>query len=652
LATLDEDVTEIYEQRFVIGDNFLDTVAKNMVRSDYKKITEVMSNCIDAGATKIYLTINDKLFRCMDDGSGMKKDDIAAFCRAGDSNKVIRRENGETGLLGWFVFASVLIPTLGPGYSIRTVSEEANYGFSEKFPEGKQSADRTIEVKRYRMDGKPHGTTLRIENPSFQKGFNLTSLKKIIQREFSPFREYRIFINKKELKPKGIENAIKIHYEQDIPLVGKTKGIFYITHRPVPADSGIFLYVNGRKVADPKTLIDVGSIKNVLKNRLIGQIFIIGGGLEDSILVHREGFADTESYRSMVAYLTEAVKDVRCVFDATEVDTKIDTVLEKGRGGLQAKLKKLIRRGAPEINESIKISYERFGSDEYPITFGHDAQMIMVNLDHPRMKITAKTSPVAFKQPLLDETINAIALHRAETESRHFDFEIYQDTRAEYYKYLNNRPALVVQEAEEQIHDRVIYQLAEARKFAGVSLGDMRYMVQTGIVPSYSENEVLGRELKTGIKDMKNKVTLYHIAKKLHENPLPVHIKKLERAMDDAGEYIRPFAQAVENEKGTAYLIDELAVPLFEEIMDSKGIQATKKRDYNAKGVFQMLNHRYHNTQDLEKAFNLNGFQADEVIEYAQANEIPLLGKDNKYSLLHFFLAAVRYRNESFENAN
>ena len=221
----------------------------------------------------------------------MTPEGLQAFYRLGDSPKISQPISpaGRT-RIGKFGVATILLSYLAKEYTLRTEKDGIKTIASEVF-EGKLMSDKEIPFRTTETSPETHGTQISMKRLNFEEGkeFSTKELKKKIQWELPLLPDFKVYLNEEQVEPKSISDAIQFKIDERGANMGKVNGDIYFTGHATKMN-GIHIYVNGRRIGDPKSFIDTDNIKRGLVGRIVG--VINADELESAILFDRGRFKE------------------------------------------------------------------------------------------------------------------------------------------------------------------------------------------------------------------------------------------------------------------------------------------------------------------------------------------------------------------------
>jgi len=292
-----------------LGENAPDLIANLVISGTIPAIEELVANSYDADATRVDIEFNPKedVLTIRDDGIGMAADDgLEGFYRLGDSHKLKHpiSPGGRT-RIGKFGVGTILIKYLCGEYELVTEKDGRRTVIKEELEDIVSSKKQIPGVESKSDQGSGTQITMRKLKFSGDEDFSLDELRNRLQWDLPILPDFSLFVNNEKVSSKTIENADTFRVSTKGEHMGEITGNIYSTKRATKM-AGIHIYVNGRRVGDPRTLLK-SVVRHALVDRLVG--IIHADGLEEAILFDRGRFReDHPGVRELNKTVHEAIR--------------------------------------------------------------------------------------------------------------------------------------------------------------------------------------------------------------------------------------------------------------------------------------------------------------------------------------------------------
>lgn len=324
-------------------------LSKEMYDTPEAAIEELIQNSVDAEAKNIIIHTGKKGISFFDDGIGMNKKRIEAFCTQGTKYKIInkftkkgKKVMGNKGIGRYAIFKLTEQCTC----NTRTLEHPPNECSSWEldihgFVVGKTL---TIIPKICTFNTGTRYVMTKLTSDGVLLTKRLKELKDRIIRNWN-LEEYSIYINDERLKPEDIkyEKGFFEEYNRSVSGVYITGKIGLVTKEG--NTSGILIKVNGRGVGNPKNFID--SKYTSFYSRIRGMLNI--DAFSNIINVGRNGFIETEEkYQVVDKFIKEELKKI------------LDKKLQQQEEYKELKFMNELTNFFKELAESLEECFEKY----------------------------------------------------------------------------------------------------------------------------------------------------------------------------------------------------------------------------------------------------------------------------------------------------
>lgn len=607
-----------------LGSNAPDLIANLVVTSTIGAIEELVANSYDADANRVDIEYGQEASTLVirDDGTGMSHDGLRSFYRLGDSPK-IKEPISPSGRprIGKFGVGTILLKSLCQEYELTTERGGQRTIVTERLEE-KVSSDTQITGRTESTIKDAHGTQLVLRNLRFKSNggdstaapFSLAELKRKLQWDLPILPDFSIYLNGEKIESKSVENGTTFSLDTKGTHMGQVRGNLYLTAKKAVMP-GIHVYVNGRKVGDPKTFIDERSLATL--DRVVG--IVHADGLEKAILFDRGRFR--EDHPGVVEFgrmIEKAMKQVE-QYRRSEGGRSV-------RGRIIARRKDFLNRArirlsgveGSGIDKTTKVGFESYDDRTLPGKFDQDGNKLTINDRYPTLVIDASTTPANYAPAIIAAMIDTIAMRSGSLPG-------FLRLRADLWSRV--RPATDSEDQRSEIHPLVVYALNDLARVSGYRVGELRYLADAGAIPM-REDGIVGRDFSEAAHALHGFRTLYGIvydslaeAKDESVNvasgisPL---IERIHGILESIEESVKPFVRPFgESGAQPAYLVEETCAQEVYDLLRSPACDA-RKRAYDPAGAFTTLYHRSFTIPQLAKATGSTLENVSQVIGYAK----------------------------------
>jgi len=382
-----------------MGKGAMTDVSRALSTDPYVIATEMVANAWDADSPvcAVFYDPQDDLLSFGDFGHGMTPRGLVNYFQVGDSEK--RRQPLSPGgrhMMGRFNFATFSIPSLCTQFELRTVYNGVESVVRQDFSRGIPESDQKIPYETHRAKQTRNQTTLKLTGLRFGEGegFTLRGLYRRLQWEFQlPPDEMTIFLNDTEVTPKVIPSARKFKVDQPIT-GGRVIGTYYLLNRG-SKDSGIHVYVHGRRNGDPSSLIDYDSLTRSAENRILA--ILHANPLETAILADRTRFDRTDKrFREFMnvvngfnRQVSQKARQVSAQRQKTRTFSFIPSALAKVTDHLA-------RVGVPEVTRDTEVTFDEGYKGSDLGRYDSINNKIVINGSNPSAFLPEGTADVPF----------------------------------------------------------------------------------------------------------------------------------------------------------------------------------------------------------------------------------------------------------------
>ncbi len=598
-----------------LGRNAPDLIANLVVSGTIPALEELIANAYDADATRVNLEYRPELDALLlkDNGSGMTAENgLESFYRLGDSPKIKEPVSaaGRT-RIGKFGVATILLRSLCDSYKLTTIQDGRKTIIHERLEE-RVSSDKPITGREVSIESDAHGTALLLKGLKFTEGdnFSLAELKRRIQWDLPLLPDFQVYVNGEAVQSKQIESATIFKIDTDGKHMGSIKGNLYLTNKKALM-TGVHVYVNGRKIGDPKTFLRQDRLS--MRDRIVG--IVHADNLEEAILFDRGRFREDHPG---VVELGKTLAKAAGVIEQYTRDTSERSMVNKVQGQrgriTQKAVSQLVRAKVEGIDKNTSVE---FSDDIDPIVPGRhypDTNTIYLNNKHPSLVPTSVTTIPRYEQAVIGAVIDALALE--ETERGKSPLQEFLKRRGELWEQLQATSER--ETAKGEIHPMVMYQLSDLGRLSTKGLGVMRYLAEGEVFPMHEEG-VLGRDFLEAQRAMHGFATLYEIVHdKLSEQNgnsrsptnLTTVMERFHAILDKAGKKSEPFVyRADDKAPRPAYVVEQMCADRVYSLLRSPAVDM-RRSDANPEQVFSDA---YNEAYTIPELARTAGIKIDEV---------------------------------------
>lgn len=551
--------------------------------------------------------------RLKDNGSGMTAEKgLESFYRLGDSPKIKEPISAAGRMrIGKFGVATILLRSLCNGYKLTTEQEGRKTIIHEQLEE-RVSSDKPIMGREVSTDPNAHGTSLLLKGLKFAEGdnFSLAELKRRIQWDLPLLPDFKVYVNGEAVQSKQIESATIFKLDTEGKHMGSIRGNLYLTNKKALM-TGVHVYVNGRKIGDPKTFLRQDRLS--MRDRIIG--IVHADSLEEAILFDRGRFR--EDHPGVVELGKTLAKAVGVVEQYTR-DTSERSMVTKVQGQrnriTQKALSQLVRAKVEGIDKNTSVEFSDDIDAIIPGRHYPDTNAIYLNNKHPSLVPTSVTTVPRYEQAVIGAVIDALALE--DTERGKSPLQDFLKRRGELWEQLQATSERETLKSE--IHPMVMYQLTDLGRLSEKGLGAIRYLAE-GSAFHVQEEGVLGKDFLEAQKMMHGFTTLYEVVHdKLAEANgssrgaanLTTVMERFHGILNQVGKKVEPFVyRAGEKTDHHAYVVEQTCIDRVYSLLRSPAVDM-RRSDANPEQAFTEAYNQAYTIPELARA---SGIKIDEV---------------------------------------
>lgn len=429
----------------VLGASGVSDLSRAVTTDPYVCVTELVANAYDADANSCSIEYDPKKgdFSVVDDGSGMTPHDLVSFFRIGDSPKKTEPISPEgRRRIGKFGVATLIIPNMCDSYELVTRRNGLETTVREDFSRGLARSG-NIPYSSSRVDKGEHGTELCMHGLKFGdwNDFLLRTLYGRLQWEFQLPPDFEIYLNNKPVEPKAIPHAKKFVVDERFG-DGKIQGTVYLLTRSSPLN-GIHVYVNGRRIGDPSSLVDYSGLAGAARGRILG--ILHANPLEEAILLDRSRFDRTNRRVLKFFEFVDRLNHKVAHAARRRSESRRKDVIEKNVPSALVRIADyLARSGVPEVGRDTEIIFSDKVSQGEIGRIDPQMRCIMLSSRQPALVVPPGTFRLPFvsrphyEDAMLHAVVDTIALDRARRARKANSFSYFASQRDEIWGMLKN----------------------------------------------------------------------------------------------------------------------------------------------------------------------------------------------------------------------
>ncbi|MBW3017399.1 ATP-binding protein, partial [Candidatus Woesearchaeota archaeon] len=472
-----------------LGSDIVDRISELAISDTYSALIELLANSYDADASRVDLAY-DGTMSVSDDGDGMTPKDLESFYRLGDSPKRTETVSpkGRT-RIGKYGVATILLKYLTREYTLVTQKGGIESVVHEKF-EGRLSPAKEIPFKTKRVDKKLHGTTISLSGLNFdvrEDDFELSELINRIQWELPLLPDFTVYVNGEQVKSKSIENAVEFRIDEQRERMGRVHGSFYFCRRPTPM-AGIHVYVNGRRVGDPKTFL--GNSEKLRAGQQTRVVAVLhADDLEKAILFNRRMFKEDDAgYKKLRQLASKALYKIRNYVESHSVSNRGQYIENRMSVLIDKIRKRLVSGGVREITAETQFKFSTDIKRMFPGKYEQAANIFYFNKDFPSLSVEMYRTAQQYELALLNAVVDTLAYRRAHRKQKKSIDTLVAERHGIWHELGNTRG---YETTPDKIHPMRVYTLAELARFSDRSIGALRNLVQSGLL-QHIDDKVVG----------------------------------------------------------------------------------------------------------------------------------------------------------------
>ena len=660
ITDLEKKVKEVQFKR-TFGKNAME-VMKNLARTTkLDEFMELIANAHDADAKllTIHYDAEKKYSRLDDDGYGMTPEEVEnAFIKIGDSPKL---QNNITPLgrrvIGRIGIGSILLTSLSKRYTVVTRKNGYETTITE-IVNGPLSPDDILPGNIKEINPKRHGTTLELFDMNIDESVNF-SLEELIDKirwELEVPPDMKILVNGRDPGQKLIERARKFLVDKEGKYMGYVNGAIYYTTKPSKR-AGIHVYVNRRRVGNPKSLVDLSKISMSLVNRVIGIIHANDldfkhETLDGAILFDRSRFRDDDlGYMELRRLMIKALRQVQNYVEYKRHSHHSGDIASTLWYHIK-KIKDRCVKSLDEIKNDTVIKIEPISSESLGY-YDKNKNYIVINQNHPTLEVTATTRRMSYQEKLLHAIVDIISMHRAKKHHKSDSLQTFIEIRKQLWQKLNIADQRI--EVRKQLFPMAMYNFSEIAAYSRISMTCLNYLVKGGLLIPDENNLIQGEKFLNIEKDLKDMILLPDLVKEMYYANYMVMLPTVINKLLAAGKVSEPFVLDFSLDgKDPCYFVEGICARDIQKILRSRGMDGRKRYTYYP-GPFKLMAQREYSLPQLVsklEQYNPNYGLKDvlKVIDYASQNNLIIRETDTepvKFNYADFIRAFQHKRMNS-----
>lgn len=606
----------------------------------YASLLELISNSYDADATKVELTVDfEKDFAILqDNGLGMTPEDLKSFYRLGDSPKLNSPISpGGRRRIGKFGFATILLNELAGEYTLQTCKDDLFTTVYEKFDIPLEHG-KVIPFEVKNVSSISSRTIITLNDLKFKEGenFDMKRLYRAIQWGLPHLPDFKVYINGNLVESKSILHSREFQIDETGKHMGHVTGTIYLTNSASQM-AGMHVYVNGRRVGDPKEIVDIGDISMSLVNRLVG--IFEADSLEAAILFDRSRFKeDHPGYLELKKTLVKAGLAIRRYADGARHNNITDKLQREAPKLLDKVKARLLSVGMPGVTDSTSFEFSDAISEDILGVYDPGKNSLSLNSGHPRIVVSEAFNKAQYVMVLLGVVVDTIA------RSKSCDLEQFVNERDAIWSRINKD-----QKAPKQmLHPNARYTVGELVQYSGVSLGSIRYMMAGGLLTQNDSEQITGNEFQNVLKMTAGMISLYQFAAILGISRMQgTTFERLNQIIKDAESASEPFVRNFGDASSPCYFVDGACVKRLIDSVKSSPFMTMRTVYYRPKAAFDELRNSFYTLPVLAQTTELDVPTIAGVIQYAKTHSHHMnqkvVGGAVKFNFADF-LTALQYQ--------
>lgn len=578
----------------VIGGNLVDTVSRLTITDISTAIVELIANSYDADAKEVNVVYSPakNTMKIIDDGLGMSLEEVKAFYRLGDSIKESEPVSpGGRERIGEFGVATILLKSLCGNYRLRTRQKGLEISVEEEFEKDRLAANKKIAYETQKSGPRQRGTTIVMENLKFREGedFDFKDLIKKIRWDLPLLPDFKVIVNGTPIKSKSIEKSTKFLFKCADEAMGDVSGHIYLTNQKT-TNNGIYVYVNGRKIGDPKALLsEVGSgLRHCSPQNIIG--VINANNLKSAILFDRGRFKqDHPGFKRLKKELGRKLGEVGYYSDKSKVENRVSNIESRVPGMLDRIKRTCIDSKIGSIGIEVT---EDFEDDNIPGKC--DGDTVYLNKNNPALNITSETNSHQYHAALLWSVISTLALKRAGKGGKASLKNYLKEEARLWNKLFGEKQAM---KFKREIHPSVVYSQREVIRYSKFSLNAIDYLIAGEVLNPDSEGGIVGQEVLDIEESSLGMMSLHDFVLEHSGVAAQQGVERCTHIFGEAGEAAQPFIYDYREGDGEAcYFVEQICAKDIFNALKSKF-----KKTTNFESLFKRFGSEYLTPADLAK---------------------------------------------------
>ena len=415
--------------------------------------------------------------------------------------------------------------------------------------------------------------------------------------------------------------------------MGHVHGTFYVTTRP-SEDAGVHVYVNGRRIGDPKTLLHGSK----LQNRIVG--IVQANELEPAILFDRGRFKEDnpgvkEAYKVLRKFIgridTDIRKDIRdrhykvAKREATEALSEVVSILKN------------------KLGQSLRVQVGEIAGDD--VARYSPSTGITLNGKHPQFRVTDEFDAGVYRAAVFDAIIDVLTVRQVGQKASIAHFlerkqnivqRIYEQSGTAQRVQREISAKAPATPAERTFSDIRMYETADIANMSGLMDGTINRFQEAGVL-YFKGDKAKGEQINAVLKEIDGYTPLFEIVRKALG---PTNITSLystaSRKFKEASSDV-PYLKDI-GDKKPCILVKTEFVDGVKKIF-SKPLGKKKITD-----ALQAVADRQLPLQGLAQHLGISIEETRKIIAYADSNSIHIGEKDNGAKTYNYFYVAQAYQ--------
>ncbi|MBW3002799.1 ATP-binding protein [Candidatus Woesearchaeota archaeon] len=621
-------------------------ISNLVLTNAYVAIVELVANAYDADANNVKIVYNPDhpdggLLKITDDGLGMTPEDLVPFYRLGDSPKLEERVSpGGRVCIGKFGVGTITLHSLAERYELVTRKNGLETRVVEEFKGRTLKSTEEVPHTAVKTDPKAQGTEITMHGLRFGEDtdFKAGRLRRRIQLDLPVLPDFHVSVNDEDVKTLSITNATKFVIDKHWKHLGHLYGAIYLAGRATHM-AGMHIYVNGRRVGDPQSLMMHLQQRGIAKC-IVG--ILHANDLESAISFDRTKFSeDHKGYRQLHDAVSQALAKVAQYYRVRSVTSRQDKIRESMDFFLGKLKKRCIDANLEEVQRTTTVELTTTLPRRTIGVYNPGKNIVLLNENHAALFIGPGQTKAQYEAALLHAFVDMLAEHRIGAKKQ-ISCRNFLEEKEKIWRQINKIDSDIA--LQERIHPMIFYDWKDIAKITGKSEDELQYLKARNVLPREAEGAV-GQAYLDLVKKTEGMISLYSLMADIQGALCNWEIDCVSFGFLKAGKLAQPFVKNIGTRKKPCIFIERACVKDITELIEDEEFEN------NAKARMQELHDKYFTVPQLAKRLgeDIDIQQVSRVLDYARKSSIEIRQQGEKGVKFNYadFLTAMQLMRKS-----